>query len=287
MALNASELAKKLSDASVRQAYSAAEAIVFPETVDRDQWFTSPELISLHGQPEWEAMPENRRKELSFFEAVNFYSINIHGEKSLIEGLARRLYDERSAEHSRYIHHFLDEENKHMTFFGTFCTRYAGKVYADRKFAFAREYLPGEEEFWFFLRVLVFEEIVDHFNLSMSKDERLNPVAKAINHYHHVDESRHLAYGRALVKEIHDRHSPAWGREKTAALPEEIADFMRMTWREHYNPDVYADAGLPDPYGLAARVFDSDVARAFRAKVSAGCIQGLQRSGILPTGFEL
>ncbi len=42
-------------------------------------------------------------------------------EKALIEGLAKRLYDEeRPSEHSRYIHHFLDEENKHMTFFGNF-----------------------------------------------------------------------------------------------------------------------------------------------------------------------
>ena len=195
MKKNTSDLAKLLSDASVKHYYSPFDAIVFPESVDMDSWFTSPELLSLYGQPEWETLSEEQRKRLSFLEAVNFYSLNIHGEKSLIEGLAQRLYDEKSAEHSRYIHHFLDEENKHMTFFGTFCMKYAGKVYPDRKMAFEREYEEGEQDFMFFLKVFLFEEIVDFYNVTMAKDPRLNPLARQINEIHHFDEARHLAYG--------------------------------------------------------------------------------------------
>lgn len=286
MALSASDLAKKLSDASVRHSYTP-EAIPFPDQLDLNNWFTSPEMISLYGQPEWEAMTEEQRKKLSFHEAVNFYSLNIHGEKALIQDLARLLYDDRTAEHSRYIHHFIDEENKHMTFFGTFCMKYAGKVYADRKFGFPKEYLPGEQDFWFFLRTFVFEEIVDDYNLTMSKDDRLHPLAKAINHYHHVDEARHLAYGRACLKEIYDKYSSGWGAEKLADLPEEIRTYMLTTWREYYNPDIYEDAGVKNAYDVASRVFDSEIAKAFRARVTASCINYLVKSGIVPVGFKL
>ena len=63
---------------------------------------------------------------------------------ALMEGLARRLYAGGGDSHRlAYLHHFLDEENKHMVCFGGFCTRYAGKIYPDRKVAFPREYARG------------------------------------------------------------------------------------------------------------------------------------------------
>src|SRR6266705_194388 len=63
-------------------------------------------------------------------------NLNIHGEKALVEGLARKLYEREKREISPYLHHFLDEENKHMVYFGEFCTRYAGKIYPDKKLIF-------------------------------------------------------------------------------------------------------------------------------------------------------
>ena len=91
----------------------------------------SPDLISLHGTRHWDALDEQGRRVLSFFELVNFFSINIHGERMLIEGLAKRLYRKHAETVTPYLHHFLDEENKHMFYFGRFCNQYAGKVYAE------------------------------------------------------------------------------------------------------------------------------------------------------------
>ena len=119
------------------------------------------------------ARPTISGKRLSFCETVNFFSLNIHGEKRLIEGLARRLYRRGMEDLTAYLHHFLDEENKHMVYFGGFCTEYAGKVYPDRKVAFPREYAAGEEDFLFFAQVLIFEEIVDVYNVHLATDERL------------------------------------------------------------------------------------------------------------------
>jgi hypothetical protein len=280
-------LANILSDASVRLHYSALDAIQFPESLDKEQWFTSPELVTLFGHPEWQQLSEPQQKLLSFHEAVNFYSLNINGEKALIEGLAKRLYDERPAAHSRYIHHFLDEENKHMTFFGNFCLRYAGKIYQDRKFYFEREYLEGEEEFLFFLKVCIFEELADYFNVKQAQDNRLHEVARKINHYHHVDESRHLAFGRAYLKEVYDMYSPRWGEEYKASLSDYVRQYLNSTWREYYNPDVYVDVGLANAYELSERVFNSETAQNFRRAASKTLIQNLKRTNILPDNFEI
>ncbi len=286
--LQSQKLAEKLSDASVRLHYSALEAVPMPANLDKNNWFTAPELMTLFGQPEWEKLSEDQKKILSFYEAVNFYSLNINGEKALIEGLAKRLYDEsRPAEHSRYIHHFLDEENKHMTFFGTFCMKYAGKVYQDRKFNFEREYLDGEEEFLFFLKVFIFEEIADYFNVKMGSDERLVETARKINYYHHVDESRHLAFGRAHLKEVWDQFSGSWGEEYRTALSAYIGQYINSTWREYYNPDVFVDAGIENPYDVSERVFHSEAAKKFRATVSESLINYMKKCGIVSAEFTL
>ena len=99
----------------------------------------------------------------------------------------------------------------HMTWFGGFCRRYAGKIYPDRKLVLPREHAPGEEDVLFFARVMIFELLVDTFNRRMAKDDRLHPLVREINRRHHEDESRHLAFGRLLVEDLW-RQNPQFGR---------------------------------------------------------------------------
>lgn len=265
---------QKLSDRS-RQAYANPyTSLDFPASVPVGQdWFTSPELISIAGTPDYESLEDAQKKTISFYDAINFFSLNIHGEKALLEGLARRLYDPNLKDLSPYLHHFLDEENKHMVYFGEFCTRYGGKVYRDRKVTFPRDYAAGEGDFLFFARVLVFEEIVDFFNRRMGSDGRLNQVARQINQMHHDDESRHLVFGRKVVKELFEKYRPAWSREILRGVQSAVSAHYRAVWREYYNPDAYGDAGLPDPYGIAERAFSGAVApRALRQKASKASV---------------
>src|SRR5437868_6875978 len=91
MSHDISQVAKKLTAQSIKGFYNPFTHIQFPETLDKNQWFVSPELISIFGTPEWEALSEDQKKKLSFFEEVNFFSLNVHGEKSLLEGLLQVL----------------------------------------------------------------------------------------------------------------------------------------------------------------------------------------------------
>lgn len=282
-----SQVSKKLTAQSIKGFYNPFTHIQFPETLDRDQWFISPELISIYGTPAWESLKDSEKKLLSFFETINFFSLNVHGEKSLLEGLTRRLYESENPDVTDYIHHFIDEENKHMYFFGTFCEKYAGKIYPDRKIVFPRDYAPGEEEFLFFIKIFIFEEIVDFYNLNSARDERLCSLARDIHRNHHEDEVRHLAFGRVLLKDLFQTHSPSWSAETLQGVRDYIHAYYVTTWREYYNPDIYVDAGLQNPYDLASEIFDSEKAREHRRRASHAGLQYLKKCGIIEEIFEL
>lgn len=275
------ETVRRLCEVSVAKHRLPAEPSTWPAELDRKRWSFAPELISLYGTPTWDELDVEGRKRLAFYEAVNFFSLNIHGERFLVEGLTRRLYRGGNEVISPYLHHFLGEENNHMTYFGGFCQRYAGRIYPEKKLAMTRDHEPGEEDFLFFARALIFEEIVDVYNRRMARDERLVPLVRDINHMHHVEETRHLAFGRELTRSLFERFSPEWSGEVLERVREELTGFLRATWLEYYNADVYRDAGLTDPFALRRRAFDRPLAKEHRADVSAGCVGFFVESGIL------
>ena len=275
------ELTTRLCRVSREQAIDPFSRLAWPKTLERDQWFMSPELLSLYETDAWDDLGEKDRRVLSFFELVNFFSINIHGERMLIEGLAKRLYRRHTETISPYLHHFLDEENKHMFYFGRFCHQYAGKVYAEKRFAVEREYAEGEEEFLFFARVMLFEEMVDIYNRRMAKDDRIVALAREINWLHHFEEARHLAFGRRLVEELFEEWRGRWQAEVRRRIGEELSDFLDATWKEYFNPEAYRDAGLDDAYALRRRVLQEPVVEGRKRAVCGRSARTLLELGLL------
>lgn len=263
-------------------AASAAAAPVepdWPATLDPHGWAMSPEWLSLHGTSACARLDEDAARRLALFEVAHFFSLNIHGERLLMAGLAARLYRRDSGDHDAYLHHFLAEENAHSALFGRFCARYAGKVYPERKLPLPEpEDRPrAERDLVFYARVLLFEEIVDRCNVAQAADVRLLPIVRAIHTRHHADESRHLAFGRQMVRRLAARQAIG------PAVREELHGFLALTLREYVNPAVYADAGLPDPHGLAEEAFACPERRAFRARVAGPAVRFLHGLSLLPS----
>ncbi len=278
---NVLNLSRKLSTASVKHYSNPYAEFDWPDDVTDQEWLFSPELSSLAGTSVYDNLDEKQLKKLGFWELINFFSLNIHGEKALLQGLSKRLYSDWPAEISEYLHHFVDEENKHMTLFGTFCNRYAHKIYPSKNYQVSSKLSQGEEEFLFFAKVVIFEELVDHFNLHMSRDGRLHPLSQAINRYHHHDESRHLAFGRKLTKHIFDTYSPQWSDQTLADIRRYLCEYIVATWKEYYNPWVYKDAGISDSYDVYQMAWEHEAQRAHRKKVSGKCLEFLVNNGIL------
>lgn len=267
-----------LSERDYQNPYRVAE---WPATMDPEgTWYSSPELLSLYGTPFFEQLPEPAQRHLSFHEAANFYSLNIHGEKTLMRGLAARLYRKDLIEVAPYLHHFLDEENKHSIYFGRFCTRYA-RIYPSRQLEFQKAEQRDIDDFLFFAKVLVFEHLADYYNVRQANDERLDPVARFINHNHHVEESRHLAFGRRLVAALWGASAQDWSESTKSAIRGDLEQFFIASWREYYNPDVYADMGFPDPWQVSDIAWSADQQREHRYNASRKCMRFLTSAGIL------
>ncbi|GAA1371175.1 diiron oxygenase [Catellatospora chokoriensis] len=274
-----SQTADRLSRLSVRAHQNPYTLVDWPSAVDPERdWFSTPEYVSLHGTAVWAGLDDEARRRVAFHEAAGFYSLNIHGEKTLIQGLAARLYRSDLAGSAGYLHHFLDEENKHSVYFGGFCTRYA-RVHRSRQAPWRTDRPRDVDDFLFFAKTLIFEEIVDHYNRVQARDARLHPLARFINDNHHREEARHLVFGRRLVTELW--RAGDWDAPTAAEIRDDLARFVTATWREYYHPDVYADAGLDDPWELAEAAWSAPDQRTHRHRVSADCLRFLAAAGIL------
>lgn len=263
-------LSAKLCDASVKGYLNPYSGMEWPAALAEDEWQFTPEITSLYGTETWEGLSEVEKKKLAFWETVNFFSLNIHGERELIAGLSLRLYKNYPPAVTAYIHHFLDEENKHMLWFGGFCERYAKKTYPEKKMRVSTpQYAVGEEDFLFFAKVMVFELVVDSFNVKMSQDVRLSELSRKINRQHHVDESRHLAFGIELVRTLYRENASQWGASKVSQVADYLAHYLTSTWKEYYNPTVYADAGLEDGYDLRESAWEVPSQKSWRREASA------------------
>ena len=253
----------------------------WPDRIHDGEWCMSPELVSLYGTGAYEALSDEARRRLSLWEAVNFFSLNIHGERMLVAGIAHRLHRAGHEATSAYLHHFLDEENRHMALFAEFCHRYGGKIYPEKKFALERSFDQGQEDFLFFAKVFVFEEIVDRYNRIMAEDTRLAPVVRYINRTHHRDEARHLAFGRSLIVQLFGDFSPKWGVDELARVRADLSAYITAVWREYYNPDAYRDAGLSNPFDHYRHCMQDPQCRAHRRAFSQSAVSHLLQHGIL------
>jgi hypothetical protein len=274
----------KLCSASQKQFVNPYTAFQWPDRLDDALWCMPPELISIEGTEEFAALGDSQRRKLSLLEICNFFSLTLQGEKTLIEKVARYLYRPSYQEATAYLQHFLDEETKHIVYFGEFCNRYLGKVYPDRHIAGGKiEYAPGEEDFSIFASILVFEEIGNYYNIQMARDARLNPIVREINALHRREEARHLAFGRALVADLFARHSPRWSESTLARVRDYLAGFILSTWKEFFNPDAYREAGLENTFALYEKALESPASRARFANAISECSEFLIDGGILVT----
>lgn len=243
---------------------SSMRTLEFPDALETDAWWMPPELLSLAGTETLERLDEGERKSLARLEAINFFSLNVHGERLLLEGLARRLDLDADVLRSEYMHHMLEEESEHMTTFARFCRLYHGRLYPSR---YVRAASPFDgDDLVFFARIVLFEERVDAYNCTIAADPRVHPFVREVHRRHHLDEVRHLAFGRLVVTELVQARLATATREDVERVRDHLAAFVAASAREYASIDVYRDAGLHEPYAIRRSVLASP---AFRARTQA------------------
>jgi hypothetical protein len=161
---------EKLTTSSIKNHYNVYQRFKWPDSLPADTLWMSPELLSVYGTPVMEQLDEPTLKRLTKWESINFYSLNVHGIRELIIEVTRRIHAAGYEVPSEFFHRFIGEENDHMWFFAQFCLRYGPKIYPDRSLRFPGTADPLAEDFLVFARIVIFEELVDYYNMKMGRD---------------------------------------------------------------------------------------------------------------------
>ncbi|NLU66101.1 diiron oxygenase [Streptomyces sp. HNM0574] len=271
----------RLTTKSVDDYYNPYKLFEWPDSLPERMWWMSPELTTTYGTEVAERLSQEQLYALSRYESINFYSLNVHGIRELLIEVTRRIHTSGFETPSEFFHHFIGEENEHMWFFAEFCLRYGGKIYRQPGGAAAEIPRSGVESLLVFARILIFEELVDHFNARMAADERLDGTIRALNRIHHQDESRHIAFGRELVTALFRKVRESSGEQELKEIADYIRRYMTFSFESLYNPQVYRDAGLADPIGLRRELLDSPQRAEAERNVFRKTSRFLEKTGII------
>jgi hypothetical protein len=275
------EILERLSTMSIEDYYNPYQLFEWPDTLPEKMWWMSPELTTTFGTDVAEELSEEQLFALSKFESVNFYSLNVHGIRELLIEVTKRIHTDEFATPSEFFHHFIGEENEHMWFFAEFCQRYGRKIYK-QPHGGAETIPPGNAgSLLVFARILIFEELVDHFNLRMASDERLNDTIRQINRIHHQDESRHIAFGRELVRVLFESFRGQATPDELDQVSTYVKRYMTYSFESLFNPQVYRDAGLAKPLDIRRRLLDGPRRPEFEAQVFRKTLPYLTKLGLV------
>ena len=244
----------RLCTKSIEDYYNPFLHFSWPDAIPEKSYWMTPSLMSTYGTSVENEIPADQLMALSKWESINFYSMNVHGIRELIIEVVNRIHTPGFELPSEFFHHFIGEENEHMWFFSQFCHRYGGKLYPTMSMKATAPDDPAIAHFLVFSRILLFEEIVDHYNTTMAGDEILHDTIREVNRIHHKDESRHIAFGRELVALLFDRLQGRLSDEKHSEIEAYLKRYITVSLQAFCNPKAYKDAGIHEPYRVRERV---------------------------------
>jgi len=237
----------RLIQLSRSQSYDPYTRFDWPQTISPDCLWCDEDLLTTYGTGIHAQLTDEQKFLLSKWEAINFFSLNVHGIKTVLKFVCQCFYNNRYKEISEYLHIFLAEENSHMWFFAKFCDLYGGKLYPAYPVALPNVTDDIESDLYPFASALIFEEFVDFYNRKVGNNKRMPNIVREINHQHHVDESRHVAFGREIVKGLYDEIlTNGADKEQRERIGSYIKRLIIYFIGLMYNPMVYDDAGIVD-----------------------------------------
>ena len=275
------EVAARLSAISRQDSYDPFLLFEWSDSLPVTDYWMAPELMTCYGTQVWDEFTEEQKLTLSRWEAVNFFSLNVHLIRDLIGGVADRIYETRFPGLSDFFHDFISEENKHMWFFATFCLKYGGKVYPSGK-TFPAGSTDEEvlRDLMVFGRIMIAEELCDAYNIQMAEDTRLPALVQQINRVHHHDEARHIAFGRQMMRALAERAASTAGPEGLRVVGDYLARYEQVCLHAFYNPTVYADAGIEGGRRLRARLLEDPAREKIHRDLMSKTTTFLERLGL-------
>jgi hypothetical protein len=256
------EAARRLSLISLslaRGLHHPFTRVTYQTELDRNLPQFPEELLSLYHHPIYASLSAEQKWTLGLLETINFFSVNIHGERKLVQGLEERLYVPSrfggSWDIGNYLQHFIHEENAHTHMLAGYCYRYGDGVMKDYAIQVEEPRLSDiGAELLFFGRVFVLEMFLDHLNTAAMRDERLDVTVRQIHRFHHDEEARHMAFDREVIEFCVAQAEAADLRDEMKTIAKLLDDYGRVAIKSLYSPVVYKKIGIENPTAVAQEV---------------------------------
>lgn len=241
--------AERLLNGSVKKSYAPVVDVDWDAPLDPDKFFLPPQMVTLYGTPEWDAMTREQQRELSRQQLVNILSAGIWFENILNQALLRgMMHANPTSNATHYMLTELGDETRHMVMFGKAIDRVGGipvrpKLH-QRIVINSLPFIFRGPMLW--AAALVGEEIFDALQRQILDDPDLQPIVQRIMRIHVTEEARHIQFARDGLR----RQVPAmpWYRKVVVAnLHGFGGPFYRMLFTL---PIQYGRAGLD---GIEAR----------------------------------
>jgi hypothetical protein len=259
--------ARKLISASEKKKYDPFNRVEYQARLNGDRWQFPERFLSLYDLPIYEDLSDEQKWRLSLLEAVNFFSVNIHGEQALVAAMEPRLYrNKRVGEDpvsSQYMQRFIHEENSHTYMLAEYCLRYHGSVLPDRAFAVAQPKLsPETEDLLFWGRVYVLESYLGFVNQNAKNDGDLDSTPRQVHEFHLIDEARHKAWDKVMIEENLNRARKKRLDSEIETVKGLMSSYQEYIYQSSCNPTVYRLLGLENGLGLRADAIDNENRKA-------------------------
>ncbi|QCO00278.1 hypothetical protein D3093_34160 (plasmid) [Azospirillum argentinense] len=289
-------LLDRLITLSRRSRCDISDRFAWPAAVSTRKLWCDEELLSTFGTGAHDRLTRDDLAALSKWEAVNFFSLNVYGIKDAMAFLCKKMYEDRYIPTREYMHIFLAEENDHLWFFAKFCIDYVGKIYSSRWPRTEETTSDLEEDFLMFSSILIFEEFVDFYNKRVGDNLEVEPILRDINYQHHIDESRHVSFGREVVRALFaDIMESSTNPDATrAALEKKIINRFTYFITMMYNPSTYEDsqvytrAGFQSAFQMRNELRNAPERRQHHHRWFQRTAEFFRRTGVVrDTGFLL
>lgn len=270
--------------ASKRRSYDTLRQLDWPDEIDvKSEWGMSQRLLSLYATEQYNTLCEEDQKKLSWEETRNFFSLNVRGEQLLIAEISLLMYSDWSTPVYSYLHHFIEEENRHMYMFASFCDRYLGGV---KPMALTlphntHDFSVSQRQLLAFLFALTFEIIVSEYNKTNARDKTINSFCREIHRIHDIEEARHIAFGIDISRSIMDHVSKYWTPEQIEQVGTRVIEYIRSMWNAFSSPDIYRSAGLVAGARLSLSARESQHHRGIKKAINERIIRHLLEIGII------
>lgn len=244
-------LADRLLTASAKHSYDPMTAIDWDQPPVPGLAYLPLEHVSLYGTSLWEKLSDSERIELSKHEIASAMSVGLWFELVLMQLLARYAYDlDPCSAHAKYALTELGDETRHSIMFARVAETLGVPRYRPARLTHeitrvAKATMGGPS---MFAAILVAEETTDRMQRVMMDDPAIQPLIRAVNRIHVIEEARHVRFAREEVsRRMADLGLAAreMHRLVTAVVAYLIIDSL-------IDPQVYRSVGIEPGVGRAA-----------------------------------